>query len=138
MANRKIWTVFDAALPGSPLAEVEASSEQGAVDHAATCHGIARDKLYAIPAVARRSPRVSKTERERARAEALEASQRWLVTFQMPGSQRAYVASTGSGSTMSPDIAIDFGSRARAEAYAAAMQGPRSSLRAKVTSRPKI
>jgi len=68
-----------------------------------------------------------------------ELSQRELVTFQMPGSQWAYVAATGSGGTMSPDAAFDFGSREAAEARAAAMQGPRSSLRAKVTStsRPK-
>ncbi len=66
-----------------------------------------------------------------------EKANRWLVTFQMPGSAWAYVARTGSGSTMNPDGAHDFGSRAAAEAHAASLQGPRSSLRAKVTSRPK-
>ncbi len=66
-----------------------------------------------------------------------EQAQRWLVMFQMPGSQWAYVARTGSGSTMNPDAAFDFGSRAAAESHAASMQGPRSSLRAKVTSRRK-
>jgi len=77
--------------------------------------------------------RKTKAQLERER----ELSQRWLVTFQMPGSQWAYVARTGSGSTMSPDSAFDFGSREAAESHAATMQGPRSSLRAKVTSRPK-
>ena len=64
-------------------------------------------------------------------------SQRWLVISQVPGSQWAYVAMTSGGSTMSPDDAFDFGSRDAAESYAAEMQGPRSSIRAKVISRLK-
>ena len=82
----------------------------------------------------KRTSRKTKAQRERE----LEKSQRWLVMFQMPGSQWAYVARTGSGSAMSPDAAHDFGSRDAAEAQANALQGPRSSLRAKVTSRPKV
>lgn len=81
--------------------------------------------------------RKSKAQRERELSEEREKSQRWLVTFQMPGSPWVYVAATGSGSTMDPDAALDFGSRDAAESRATAMQGPRSSLRAKVTSRPK-
>lgn len=80
--------------------------------------------------------RKSKAQRERELAEERERSQRWLVTFQVPGSPWVYLAATGSG-TMDPDAAVDFGSRSAAEARAVAMQGPRSSIRAKVTSRPK-
>lgn len=80
--------------------------------------------------------RKSKAQRERELAEEREKNQRWLVTFQVPGSPWVYVAATGSG-TMDPDAAFDFGSCSAAESRAAAMQGPRSSLRAKVTSRPK-
>ena len=69
-------------------------------------------------------------------AEEREKRQRWLVTFQLPGSPWVYVTRSGSG-TLNPDDAFDFGSRDAAESRAAAMQGPRSSLRAKVTSRPK-
>ena len=77
------------------------------------------------------------TSRHHATKKSPSQSQRWLVMFQMPGSQWAYVATTGSGSTMSPDDAFDFGSRDAAESHAAEMQGPRSSLRTKVISRPK-
>jgi hypothetical protein len=137
MASKKIWTVFVASAPADPLTEVEASTERGALDAASAFYGVARDKLYALPTAAKKSPRKSKAQRDRERAEALEKSQRWLVMFQMPGSQWAYVARTGSGNTMDPDAAFDFGSRDAAESHAASMQGPRSSLRAKVTSRPK-
>lgn len=85
-----------------------------------------------------RKPRKTKRQREQEAAEAAEKRRSWLVMFQVPGSSWVYVAKTGSGGTLDPDGAFDFGSRDAAESRATAMQGPRSSLRAKVTSRLKV
>jgi hypothetical protein len=75
--------------------------------------------------------------RPHATKESPSQNRRWLVMFQMPGSRWAYVATTmGSGSTMNPDEAFDFGSRDAAKLRASEMQGPRSSLSIKVISRP--
>ncbi len=48
--KKKIWSVFEVgAKYEGPLTEVEASSEQRALDTAADHYGVARSKLYALP-----------------------------------------------------------------------------------------
>jgi hypothetical protein len=62
-----------------------------------------------------------------------EASRVHRIQFRMPGGPWVYLASNGNG-TMSLDVAHQFPSREAAETRAAAMQGPRSSLQARVVS----
>jgi hypothetical protein len=129
---------IDEALAGTAVKPISESSYLGGLRYKTETYGPGGNRPIPDAPTSSKKPRKSKTQRARESAEALEKSQRWLVMFQMPGSQWSYVAVGGSGNTMNPDTAFDFGSREAAESRAEAMQGPRSSLRAKVTSQPKV